>query len=158
LRTVIVGNAGSGKSTFARSLAKSAETVILDLDTIFWVPRRVAVKRPASDVQADLQRFCDEHKTWIIERCYGDLAEKVLVHRPQLIFLNPGETVCLENCRERPWEPHKYASKEDQDTQLETLLAWVSSYYCREDEMSFKGHRNLFENYDGPKREIVVQV
>lgn len=157
MRIVILGNAGSGKSTLAQTLAKPSGTTVLDLDTIFWAPNCIAVKRPAADVYVDLERFCSEHGTWIIEGCYGELARRVLALGPQFIFLNPGETVCLKNCRERPWEPHKYSSKEDQDTQLETLLAWVVSYYSRADDMSLKGHRALFESYDGPKREITAQ-
>ena len=157
MRIVIVGNAGSGKSTLAHSLAKPG-TPILDLDTIFWVPKRVAVKRPATDVYADLERFCDENEDWSIEGCYGDLAQKILAYGPEFIFLNPGETICLENCRARPWEPHKYASKEEQDTQLSTLLTWVSDYYNRGDDMSLRGHRTLFDAYEGSKREVRTQA
>jgi len=73
---------------------------------------------------------------------------------PELVFLNPGEAACLRNCRARPWEPHKYASKADQDAKLAFLLGWVSDYYRRDDAMSYARHRAIYDAYAGPKREV----
>lgn len=154
-RIVIIGNSGSGKSTLARRLAAPGQPV-LDLDTIVWEPGQIAVPRPPEAVHADLDRFCAEHAAWIVEGCYGALAERLLAQgpEPELIFLNPGEAACLRNCRARPWEPHKYASKEAQDGKLELLLAWVSDYYRREGDASLARHRAIFDGYGGPKREL----
>ncbi len=153
MRIAIIGNSGSGKSTLARELAADAVPV-LDLDTIVWEPGKIAVPRPRDQVLADLDRYCAEHPQWIVEGCYGDLAAHVLAHEPELIFINPGEEACLARCRARPWEPHKYESKAAQDTMLDNLLAWVSAYYQRDDDMSLARHRALFDGYAGPKREI----
>jgi len=127
---------------------------VLDLDTIVWEPGRIAVPRPPEAVHADLDRFCAEHDAWIVEGCYGALAERLLALEPELIFLNPGEAACLRNCRARPWEPHKYASKVAQDEKLELLLAWVSDYYRRADDTSLARHRAIFDGYRGPRREL----
>lgn len=153
-RVVILGNSGSGKSTLAKRLAIEHGAPVLDLDTIVWVPGEVAVPRPAADVHADLREFCRAHPSAVIEGCYGDLAELVLDGTAELIFLNPGEEVCLAHCRARPWEPHKYASKAEQDAKLEFLLGWVREYYRREGPLSLSGHRAVFERYAGPKREV----
>ena len=153
MRTVIIGNSGSGKSTLARTLADSA-THLLDLDTIVWEPNQIAVPRPRADVHADLDRFVAAHATWVIEGCYGDLAERVLGAGVELVFLNPGLDACVRNCRARPWEPHKYASREAQDAKLELLLHWVADYYRRDDATSYAHHRALFDAYTGPKREL----
>jgi hypothetical protein len=40
----------------------------------------------------------------------------------ELIYLNPTTQQCIENARNRPWEPHKYESKEKQDANLELLI------------------------------------
>jgi len=169
MRIVIIGNSGSGKSTLARALAAPAHTSLLDLDTIVWEPGQIAVARPIEAVHADLDRFCAEHAGWIAEGCYGGLAERLLGlapgpaiesdpgPRPELIFMNPGEAACLRNCRARPWEPHKYASKAEQDEKLEYLLAWVSDYYRRTSDASLARHRAIFDAYGGPKREITEQ-
>ncbi len=75
-----------------------------------------------------------------------------------LLFMNPGEEQCLANCRARPWEPPKYASKQEQDERLEFLLSWVREYYVREGDMSLAGHRACFDAYSGPKEELTAQV
>jgi adenylate kinase family enzyme len=154
MRIVILGNAGSGKSTLARSLARIHAMPLLDLDTLVWEPGLIAVQRPDERVLPDLAQFCRESDEWVIEGCYGDLVEAVLPHQPLLIFLDPGEDVCLANCRSRPWEPHKYRSQAEQDDHLEHLLGWVRSYYGLDGSMSLAGHRVVFDAYTGPKRLV----
>jgi adenylate kinase family enzyme len=152
VRVAIVGNSGSGKSTLARRLAGEGVPV-LDLDTIAWEPGQIAVARAAEDAAADVERFCAQD-SWIVEGCYGDLIECALAWRPELVFVNPGEEACVRNCRARPWEPHKYGSREEQDARLEFLIGWVTDYYRRDGEMSYARHRALYDAYDGPKREV----
>ena len=154
---VILGNSGSGKSTLARRLAETSGIATLDLDTIVWEAGKIAVPRAPEAAQADLDAFCNAHIDWIVEGCYGSLAEYALRWKPELIFVNPGEAACLANCRARPWEPHKYASKAEQDSKLEFLLNWVSDYYTRDGDMSLRRHRAIFNAYICPKREITVQ-
>jgi len=154
MRIVILGNAGSGKSTLAKSLARTQGMPLLDLDTLVWEPDLVAVQRPDDVVFADLAQFCRESDDWVIDGCYGDLVEAVLPNGPLLIFLEPGEQVCVANCRARPWEPHKYRSQQEQDDHLEHLLGWVRSYYDLEGSMSLAGHRAVFDAYTGPKRLV----
>jgi adenylate kinase family enzyme len=154
MRTAILGNAGSGKTTLARSLAQGGSVAVLDLDTIYWAPGKVAVERPAAQRLADLRRFCDEHESWVIEGCYADLIEATFPWRPELIFLDPGREVCLRHCRARPFELHKYGTKEEQARMLDFLLRWVAGYYERDGTMPWRGHRASFEQYDGPKRVI----
>lgn len=154
MRIVILGNAGSGKSTLAKSLARSLRMPMLDLDTIVWEPEQIAVQRDDDVVLADLAQFCRESDHWVIDGCYGDLVAAVLPNAPLLVFLDPGVEVCLTNCRARPWEPHKYRSKAEQDAQLEPLLDWVATYYHRDGPMSLVNHRAVFDGYAGPKRRV----
>lgn len=125
---------------------------MLDLDTVVWDPNAFAVTRDPDLMRADVERFCSGDSDWVIEGCYGSLILIALQYRPELVFLEPGEEACLSNCRTRPWEPHKYPSKEKQDSNLAFLTAWVSAYYERDGELSLQGHRALFEAYQGPKR------
>jgi hypothetical protein len=154
MRIVILGNAGSGKSTLSKSLARTQGMPMLDLDTLVWEPERVAVQRPEALVFSDLAQFCRESDDWVIDGCYGDLVEAVLPNRPLLIFLEPGQDVCVANCRARPWEPHKYRTQQEQDDHLEHLLGWVRSYYDLAGSMSLAGHRAVFAAYAGPKRLV----
>lgn len=151
MRIAILGNSGSGKSTLAKTLSQATDATVLDLDTVAWEPGREAVRRdPAVEAQ-ELVRFCEARTDWIIEGCYASLIRQAFHWRPTLVFLDPGVERCLAHCRERPWEPHKYASKEAQDARLEALLAWVREYPSRPGELGRPEHLACFEEYDGPK-------
>jgi len=71
-----------------------------------------------------------------------------------LILMNPGLDACFEKRRRRPFESHKFSSKNEQDRMLDPLLAWVSGYYERDGPMSLRGHLDLYERYGGPKRIV----
>jgi len=151
----ILGNSGSGKSTLARWMAARYRAPMLDLDTIAWEPGQIAVARPPGAAEADARNFCAGHEHWIVEGCYGSLIATALEFSPLLLFLNPGEAQCLANCRQRPWEPHKYATRQEQDAHLAFLLSWVSEYYRREGDLSLAEHRRCFESYAGRKAEVI---
>jgi adenylate kinase family enzyme len=153
-RVLVMGNSGSGKSWYAKALAEREGLAHLDLDTIVWVPGKIAVARPEADVLADLREFAGASDAWVAEGCYGDLVEAALPWCTELVFMNPGVQACLANNTKRPWEPHKYASKEKQDSMLPMLLGWVESYYTRTDRCSLSVHRDVFDRFDGAKFEL----
>lgn len=152
MRILIYGNSGSGKSTLATRLARAHGLVHLDLDRIVWVAGEVAVQRPAAEVAADLAGFIAEHRRWVIEGCYGELVAAASRHCSELVFLDPGREACQANNRQRPWEPHKYASAAAQEAMLANLQQWVADYYLREDDWSWRAHRRLFDAFAGAKR------
>jgi hypothetical protein len=86
------------------------------------------------------------------------LISEALPFSPRLIFLNPGEAQCLSYCRQRPWEPHKYKSREEQNRNLDALLVWVSAYYTRDGDMSLEAHEACYRNYPGPKTFMTSAV
>ena len=153
-RIVIIGNSGSGKSTLAARLAAENALRHLDLDTLAW--DAPGLRRPLPESLALIHRFLESNSAWVIEGCYSSLLEAVLPFASDLRFLNPGVETCVQNCRSRPWEPHKYASKEEQDRYLDFLLAWVREYETRTDEFSLVAHRQLFESFEGLKREYTA--
>ena len=150
-RIVIFGNSGSGKTTMARALATQYGLPHLDLDSLAW--SETAVRRPLGESAQLIDAFVGANPEWIIEGCYADLLDVVLPHATEVRFLNPGPAVCAANCRTRPWEPEKYASKEEQDAKLAFLLEWVQQYETRDDEYSLGAHRRLFDSFAGAKRE-----
>lgn len=145
MRIAIIGNSGSGKSTLAGQLARRCGLAVLDLDTVAWEPDRIAVARDAAAACADVRAFCDARRDWVVEGCYASLVAESLPFGPTLVFLDPGIEACLAHCRQRPWEPHKYPSKNAQDEKLAFLLDWVRDYARRDDDASLKKHRSLFE-------------
>jgi adenylate kinase family enzyme len=161
MRCLLIGNSGSGKSTLAARLARAHGLPHLDLDVLAWEPRVVPPKRRAVDGSArDIAAFMDASEAregWVIEGCYADLAEVAAARCTTLVFLNPGFEACVANARIRPWEPHKYASKEEQDASLELLVGWIGEYATRRDVFSLTAHRALFEGFAGEKVELMTR-
>ncbi|MDH5377554.1 MAG: AAA family ATPase [Gammaproteobacteria bacterium] len=154
MRVVLIGNSGAGKTTLAKKLQDEHLLSHLDLDTLAWQDTMPPQRKPLSESKKQIDAFLGSTNNWVIEGCYADLVEMVLPVTTELVFLNPGVEQCIANCRARPWEPHKYESKEAQDANLEMLLDWVRQYYTREDEFSYVKHRALFDGFCGEKREI----
>ena len=154
MRIAILGNSGSGKSTLARWLARQTSAALLDLDTLAWEPGQIAVARPEDVAEAEVRSFCQTHDDWIVEGCYANLLHATLAFAPRLVLLDPGLEQCIANCRARPWEPHKFASKAEQDKHLAFLLDWVAGYYRRAGVMSLAAHSALYEAYQGPKHQL----
>lgn len=154
MRIVIFGNSGSGKSTLAHRYVERFDLPRLELDDIVWEPGQIAVLRSQPAIDADLHTFVAANDRWVIEGCYGELVRAVLPRCTEAIFLNPGVDACVANNRRRPWEPHKYATPEAQDSMLGPLLDWVAAYYTRDDQWSLAFHRRIFDEFTGPKTEI----
>ena len=150
-RILIFGNSGSGKTTMAAALAAEG-LAHLDLDVLAW--SEPGVRRPIEESREAIRAFVDMHEAWVIEGCYGDLIEEVVPFAGEVRFLNPGTEACIANCRARPWEPHKYATPEEQDARLDFLLDWVRQYETRDDEYSLARHRRIFEEFPGRKSEL----
>src|SRR3954465_11108008 len=157
-RYVLIGNSGAGKSTLAMRLTREEGLEHLDLDTLAWQPVVPPRRRALPDSAREIESFLGSHDRWVIEGCYADLVALALPRCTRLIFLNPGVQACIANARERPWEPHKYASKEAQDANLEMLIGWIGDYENRRDELSLASHRALFDRFAGDKRELTSRA
>jgi adenylate kinase family enzyme len=151
MRLVLLGNAGAGKSTMARGIKGDGSISRLSLDQIAWDdgPKR----KPLEVSLRMLSDFIQSNKEWVIEGCYGDLIEAALPYCTELRFLNPGVEVCVAHCYRRPWESEKFSSPENQAAMLAMLVQWVREYETRDDEYGLKRHRQVFEQFVGPKRE-----
>ena len=153
-RVVVFGDSGARKSTLAKEYSDKFGLSHLDLDVLAWRDTHPPTRLPVEASAAKVQHFLDNNEEWIIEGCYSDLLGLVLDKASEIVFLNPGEETCVRNCRSRPWEPHKYASPEEQDRSLSMLLAWVRQYSVRNDEFSLAAHQELFNDYTGTKTEF----
>jgi len=152
-KIIIFGNSGSGKSTLAKALAEQHGAEHLDLDTIAWERERPGTRADFEESKRALLRFINESESWVIEGCYAELLKVASPHCTEMIFLNPGIEACVENCKARPFEAHKYETKEAQDANLLMLIDWVRQYETRVDEFSLREHRKLFDSHQGRKIE-----
>jgi adenylate kinase family enzyme len=157
-KILMFGNSGSGKSILARKLCAGTGLAHLDLDTLAWQPTSPPERKPLNESQIEIENFIDLNDGWVIEGCYTDLLEMAVAESNEMIFMNLPINACLANTRNRPWEPHKYESKQAQDANLEMLLSWVSQYSERTDTYSERtdtfsesAHYDLFVKYPGKK-------
>ncbi|WP_300667844.1 hypothetical protein [Desulfoluna sp.] len=78
---------------------------------------------------------------------YSDLLEMAVPESNEIIFMNFPVETCIANAKSRPWEPHKYESKEAQDANLGMLIDWITQYPERVDTFSKVAHNELYEKY-----------
>lgn len=95
--------------------------------------------------------FIRSNAGWVIEGCYTDLLNLAAPFSTEAIFMNLPIDTCIENAKKRPWEPHKYESKAQQDSNLVMLIDWISQYSQRTDTFSLSAHSSLYEQYTGKK-------
>lgn len=150
-RIVIFGNSGSGKSTLAKHLSRKHQLPHLDLDTLAWEDTQPPTRKSINNSLTQIQSFLEEHKSWVIEGCYSDLIEPILKHCNEMFFMDLAIEKCIENAKNRPWEPHKYESQAAQDANLGMLIDWITQYETRDDTFSQGAHQALFDQYRGTK-------
>ncbi|WP_299805148.1 AAA family ATPase [uncultured Shewanella sp.] len=153
-KVVIFGNSGSGKSTLARLLSEQHGLAHLDLDSIAWLVQLTPQRKPLQQAAVEIERFTHKNDSWVIEGCYSDLLQLVIPQASEIIFLNLTINACIANARARPWEPHKYQSKEAQDKNLDMLIDWIGQYEKRQDTFSLMAHELLFTQFNGKKTRI----
>lgn len=153
-KILIFGNSGSGKSTLARRLKDTENLAHLDLDELAWQKTTPLQRAPLSESQSAIEQFTQDNESWVIEGCYADLLELLLNEANEMIYLNLPVEDCIENARQRPWEPHKYESKQAQDANLDMLLDWIRDYDNRTDEFSRAAHEVLYHSFTGKKTQL----
>ena len=155
-KIVIFGNSGSGKSTLAKHLAVTNNLAHLDLDTIAWLPTNPPLRAPLDKSGEHISAFVSTHEHWVIEGCYTDLLELAGAGSTEIIFMDISVEQCINNARNRAWEPHKYVSKEAQDKNLNMLIEWIEAYTIREDTFSFRSHLGFYERFARKKTRYVT--
>ncbi len=91
-RVVVTGLAGSGKSTFARSLADRTGLPIIHLDLHFWKPGWVA---PTPEEWSDKQRQVLAGDRWIADGNYHDTLGLRLELADTIVVLDTPWQVCF---------------------------------------------------------------
>ena len=157
-KILIFGNSGSGKSTLANKIANTEGMAHLDLDGLAWLPVSPPVRAHVAESSEKIQSFLAENNSWVIEGCYTDLLDLISSEATEIKFLNLPVDLCIENAKQRPWEPHKYETSKAQDDNLEMLIGWISQYVERDDVFSLQSHMKLYESFVGKKTMYTQNV
>jgi adenylate kinase family enzyme len=92
-RIVILGNAGSGKSTFARKVGERLHLPVVHLDKLFWEP---GWSKPNCEVFRGRVNEAISQKAWICEGNYHRQTFDLRLPRADLIiWLNTPRVTCL---------------------------------------------------------------
>lgn len=153
-RIILLGNSGAGKTTLARHLVDRYGLAHFDLDTVAWKPKMPPEREELAVSINKVTDFIAKEEQWVIEGCYSDLLDKISCFANEMIFLDLPVVDCIANAQMRPWEPHKYESKQAQDANLAMLLDWIADYEVRDDEFSLKAHSKLYERFKGKKSRL----
>jgi len=157
-KVLVFGNSASGKSTLAKRLAKVDLLAHLDLDLLAWQATNPPTRVPLVESTKAIETFMREHDQWVIEGCYSDLLKIAKEQSTEIIFMNLPVDDCIENAKNRPWEPHKYTSKTEQDTNLTMLIQWISQYELRDDNFSKAAHLAFYHSYTGMKKMLTTNT
>ena len=147
LRTLVVGNSGSGKSWLAERIADRMRSPYIDLDSIHWLPGGYNIARER-DEAVQLLRDAVKPDRWVIEGIYGSLVTEISTNSTALIWLCFDEAECVENIRQRGIRRGGDAAS------FAALLDWASTYRIRQGASSYVGHQKLFEEYGADKQVL----
>ena len=111
-------------------------------------------RKPIEESRNEIESFIGSNEKWAIEGCYTDLLELAEEYSNEIIFMDLPVDACVSNAKARPWEPHKYETKQAQDANLAMLIDWIKQYTGREDMPSETAHREFYNNYCGKKKRF----
>ncbi len=107
IKTVIIGNSGSGKTWLAERLARGRDTPVIHLDNIFWQPGGFDLKRPTQEVASLIDSHLQERE-WVVEGVFGNLAQPFLDVAQELVWLDLPWAVCEDRLRARGSESKRH--------------------------------------------------
>jgi len=150
MRTIIIGNSGSGKTWLASRLSDASGGSVVHLDDLFWEPGGFDKKRPQETV-ALMIKEAKAKDSWIAEGVFGELAEQFFDWAHVLIWLDVDWPTCHARLLKRGSESKKHMGRVESEEGLKNLVEWASKYYERTSTRSFLGHERLLEIFSGQK-------
>lgn len=150
MRTVVIGNSGSGKTWFSQQLAAKRVSLPIPLDDIFWLPGGFDLRRPPVEVAALVSSHM-QRAEWVVEGVFGDLAARFLEVADELVWLDMPWHLCESRLLLRGSESKRHMDREQSLAGLEKLLSWAEAYYTRGGNASRYAHQRLFSTFEREK-------
>jgi adenylate kinase family enzyme len=157
MRTVIIGNSGSGKSHLAKSLSSLHSLPVIHLDQIFWMPGGFNEKKSKDEMFRKMEQMRQEN-SWIVEGVFGELAELFLTRAQTLIYLDMDWATCQSALKLRGSESSRQIDSFKAEENFGKLLLWAEQYWTRTNLCSHAGHLRLFSNFTGHKLKFTSRV
>ena len=155
MRTVVIGNSGSGKTWLSQQLAAKRAVPVIPLDDIFWQPDGFDLRRGPAEVDT-LVHARLQHSRWVVEGVFGGLAVRFLKVADELVWLDTPWHICRARLLARGSESKRHMDREQSHAGLQKLLSWAEAYYVREGDSSQRGHQLLFSNFGGEKHRFLA--
>lgn len=97
-KILIIGNAGAGKTTFARKLSRKTNIPLIHLDKLFWCGKWEHVSRDEFDVMLGEVLLGEE---WIIDGNFNRTLPKRLEYCDAVFYFDFSAVACLWGATER---------------------------------------------------------
>jgi adenylate kinase family enzyme len=157
VRTVIIGNSGSGKSHLAKSLSLLHSSPVIHLDRIFWMPGGFNEKKSKDEAVREVEQKRKEN-SWIVEGVFGELAELFLPRAQTLIYLEMDWATCQSGLKSRGSESSEQLDPVKAEENFSKLLLWAEQYWTRTNLCSHAGHTQLFSDFTGHKLKLTSRA
>jgi adenylate kinase family enzyme len=93
MRTLVIGNSGSGMSRLAEGLGALIHAPVFDLDLIHWKDNGFGAKQNEDVTRQKVANLAATER-WVIEGVYGRLADVAVPRATALIWLDIPWEVC----------------------------------------------------------------
>src|SRR5476649_2095944 len=157
MRTVIIGNSGSGKSRLAESLSSFHSLPVIHLDQIFWMPGGFNEKKSKDEAIREVEQKREEN-SWIVEGVFGELAELFLPRAQTLVYLDMDWATCQSGLKSLGSESSRQLDPVKAEENFSKLLLWAEQYWTRTNLCSHAGHFRLFSDFTGPKLKFTSRA
>ena len=104
-KIIVIGNAGSGKTTFSKALAEKLNISLVHLDKIFWCGKWKHISRDEFDEKLENELQKD---SWIIDGNFDRTIPRRLKECDTVFYLDMPVISCLWNSTKRVFKNYGY--------------------------------------------------